>query len=348
MRAVYLSFVLTGALLSFVGSAATSARAQTSPKRFYALVRSHDGFEVKTPDARVVLDYVTIRPTDIGLTAPSACYFHPVETPSGETATNVAPDDHPHHRGIFLGFLDSEFRTPADDQSSGSRQPSGGLFDIHRADFWGWGFFAPRKNRVIQNRDVRLLHADSRKVVFEVHNDWLVEGKKMLEETDHVNVSERDGVYVIDLAYRLAPLYDYVIHKTAFGGFAVEGVKYGDWYYSAPWGKVTLPDPYYSNPETDWPAAPWYDYSVRLKKDGKTVGVAVLDHPLNPPTRWHNTVWMLNPSISSYRPLMIHSGSALILRYRVVVHDGPPPTRLLQRLSEEWETMQGDPFAATP
>lgn len=344
MRAWYLNCATAGALLLSVGCPTRQARAQASPSQSYALVPTQDGFEVRTPDRRVVFDYVTKRPTNIGLTAPSACYFHPIETPSGETVTNVAPDDHPHHRGIFLGFLNSEFHTPADD-SSNSPQPPGGLFDIHRADFWAWGFFAPRDNRVMKNRDVKLLHADSKHLEFAIHNDWLVENQKMMEETDDVSVSERDGVYVLDLAYRLAPLFDYVIQQTAFGGFAVQGIKYGDFYYSAPWGKVTFPDPYYSNPETDWPSEPWYDYTVRLKSDGKTVGVAVLDHPLNPPTRWHNTVWLLNPSISSYRPITIHPGAPLILRYRVVVHDGPPPAQLLQQLSAEWEGMQGDPFA---
>ncbi len=342
MRALYLNLLTAGALL--VSVSFPMERVHASSDRSYALVHSQDGFEVRTPDGREVFDYVTRKPSNIGLTAPSASYFHPVETPSGETVTNVAPDDHPHHRGIFLGFLNSEFHTPVD-PSDAPGLPSG-TFDIHRADFWAWGFFAPRENRVIQNRDVSLLHADSKHAELEIHNDWLVEGKKMLEETDRVNVSERDGVYVIDLAYRLAPIYNYVIWQTAFGGFAVQGMKYGDSYYSAPWGKVAFPAPYYSNPESDWPSEPWYDYTVRLKSDGKTVGVAVLDHPLNPPTRWHNTVWLLNPCISSYRPVTIHPGAPLILRYRVVVHDGPPPTKLLQELSEEWDGMQGNPFGA--
>lgn len=339
MRALYLTLAAAGALLLSVSFPMKQVQAASDGS--YTMVHSQDGFEVKTPDGREVFDYVTIKPTNIGLTSPSACYFHPVESPSGETVTNVAPDDHPHHRGIFLGFLNSEFHTPVDQ----SEDTLPGSFDIHRADFWAWGFFAPRENRVMRNRDVNLLHADSKHAELEIHNDWFVDGKKMLEETDRVNVSERDGVYVIDLVYRLTPLFDYVIHQTAFGGFAVQGMKYGDWYYSAPWGKVSFTPPYYSNPESDWPSEPWYDYTVRLKSDGKTVGVAVLDHPLNPPTRWHNTVWLLNPSISSYRPVTIHPGAPLILRYRVVVHDGPPPTKVLQNLSEEWEGMQGDPFA---
>jgi hypothetical protein len=48
-------------------------------------------------------------------------------TPSGASLTDVAPADHKHHRGIFLAW-----------------------FDMHGkkdADFWGWGQFAPVKDR---------------------------------------------------------------------------------------------------------------------------------------------------------------------------------------------------------
>ena len=65
--------------------------------------------ELKAPDGKVVFEYVTKKPENIGLTSPSAAYFHPVNTPSGETVTNVAPNDHPHHRGIFLAFWTRSF-----------------------------------------------------------------------------------------------------------------------------------------------------------------------------------------------------------------------------------------------
>jgi hypothetical protein len=136
-----------------------------------------------------------------------------------------------------------------------------------------------------------------------------------------------------------------VLPQQSFGGFAVQAQKYGDWYYSAAYGKVTLPPSTYSYPDSNWPSEPWYDYTIRLKSDGKTVGVAVLDHPLNPPTRWQNTVWMLNPCITTFGTTTIHPDAPLVLRYRVVVHDGPPPTDVLQKLSVEWRGMQGNPFA---
>src|SRR5688500_12187441 len=53
------------------------------------------------------------------LTVQSACYFHPFTTPAGMVVTEVAPDDHPHHRGIFFAFVE--------------------MHGEKDADFWGWG-----------------------------------------------------------------------------------------------------------------------------------------------------------------------------------------------------------------
>ena len=333
--------VAVGAAIALLNGFAFSARAYAASA--YTLLPVEYGMQLTTPDGHVVFEYVTKKPENIGLTSPSAAYFDPVNTPSGERVTNVAPNDHPHHRGIFLGFLDSEFRTPADFSNAPPNHPIR-AFSVQRADFWSWGLYAPREGRVIQNRDVKLVSADANQAHLEIHNDWLIEGKKMLDETDEVTVTERDGVYVIDLAYRLAPVVDYVLNQASFGGFAVQAQKYGDFYYSTASGKVNLPNPTYSYPDSNWPSEPWYDYTIRLKSDGKVVGVAVLDHPLNPPTRWQNVVWMVNPCITTFGLTTIHPDTPLILRYRVVVHDGPPPTEVLQKLSVEWRGMQGNPF----
>lgn len=317
---------LTGATILLLPAQSYAASA-------YTLVPEQYGMQLKSPDGRVVFEYVTKKPDNIGLTSPSAAYFNPVNTPSGERVTNVAPDDHPHHRGIFFGFLNSEFHTLSDHSPSSQALRT---FNVQRADYWAWGLYAPREGRVIQNRDLKLTSADDKHAQLEIHNDWLIDGKKMLDETDEVSVAERDGVYVIDLSYRFAPLVEYVLSQTAFGGFVVQAQKYGDSYYSAPYGKTQFRSPHYSNPDLDWPSEAWYDYTIKLKSDGKTVGVAVLDHPSNPPTRWHNVLWMLQPCITTFGTVTIEPDAPLILRYRVVVHDGPTPTDVLQKLSLEW------------
>ena len=307
----------------------------------YTLTPTTEGMQLKTPQGKIVFEYKTKIPAN--LQSPSAAYFDPVNAPSGERVSNAAPDDHPWHRGIFLGILNSEFRTPVDT----SKLPPNhlvGAFNVKRADFWAWGLYAPRDNRIIKNRDIQLINADEKHAELEIRNDWLVDGQKMVEETDNVAVAEVDHVYVIDLTYRIAPVVDFVLSQTAFGGFAFQAQKYGDSYYSNASGKVDLPSPHYSLPDSDWPSEPWYDYCIKLKSDGKLVGVAVLDHPMNPPTRWHNVLWMVNPCITSFGPLTIHPDQPLILRYRVVVHDGVTPTDLLQKLSVEWRGMKKEPF----
>jgi hypothetical protein len=316
-----------GLVLSFRASGASA----------YTLSAVEYGMQLKTPDGRVVFEYMTKKPANIGLTSPSVACFHPVNTPSGERITSIAPDDHPHHRGIFFGWHDSEFREPANFANYGPHAPVRG-FNIRRADFWGWGEYAPREGRVVQNQDVKLVRADANRAEIEIHNDWNVGNRKMLDEVNTVTAFERDGVFVLDLDYRLTPVVDYFIDRASFGGFDVQCRKDGESYYSNAAGKVTLPDPHYSLPELDWPSAPWYDYTIRLAGSGKTLGAAVIDHPRNPPTTWHNSthLWMLNPTITGAGSQTIKGGTTMTLRYRVVTHDGAPPTEVLQKLAAEY------------
>ena len=71
---------------------------------------------------------------------------------------------------------------------------------------------------------------------------------------------------------------------------------------------------------------------------GKTIGVAVVDHPNNPPSTWHNLlpIAMVNPCIVAPGAVELKKATPLVLRYRVVVHDGAEPTELLNRLADEF------------
>ena len=302
----------------------------------YTLAPVTDGVELRTPDGRAVFQYLTRKPENTRLLAASACYFHPLNTPSGERVTDVAPGDHRHHRGVFLAWHSMEFRQKADFSAFGPTGPTRG-FNINRGDFWGWGQFAPTQGRMIKSRDVRLAKVDAKRAVVEILNDWTIDDKKMMDEATSVEVRERDGVYVVDLTYKLTPSEDLLLNHTAFGGFCVRARNDGESYYANARGKVGLPDPHYSVPELNWPAGNWYDYTIKLAS-GTTVGAAVVDHPKNPPATWHNPryVWMINPSIVAQGPVTVKEGAPLTLRYRVVVHDGATPTALLDTLAKEW------------
>jgi hypothetical protein len=141
----------------------------------------------------------------------------------------------------------------------------------------------------------------------------------------------------MDLDYQLTPGCDLVLCHTAFGGFCVRARNDGESWYSNPEGAVTLPDPHYSVPELNWPASDWSAYAIKLTS-GKTLGVALLDHPANPPATWHNPryVWMVNPCIVAGKPVMLDARQPFHLRYRLVIHDGPTPIELVKELNREW------------
>jgi hypothetical protein len=283
----------------------------------YRLDKTANGKELKTPDGRTVFQYMTRKPPGTNLSANSTCCLFPVNTPQGIRAVDFAPGDHRHHRGIFLAWHAMEF----DD----------------RADFWGWGEMAPTDGCKIVNRGVELVVAKPESARLEIANRWLIKNRAVLEEHLSINVQEQQNTFVIDMHFRLKPETDLTIERTAFGGFCVKSRQDGKRLFFNPEGEVKLPPPHHLKPDTDWPSSPWYDYKIVLD-EGQTLGVAVIDHPDNPKTTWHNltSIAMINPCIVAPEPVILKKGATLFLRYRVVVHDGPSPHRLLQSLAAEW------------
>ena len=283
----------------------------------YSLRKSEVGYVVETPDGRTVFQYMTVKPEGSRLTANSTCCFYPVMTPGGTRVVDFAPDDHPHHRGIFLAW----YSMLADDET-------------RAGDFWGWGKFAPTKGRVISNDKVTLLRSDTFGATLAIHNSWMAGKTRMLTEELSVVVAREGDAYVIDLHFHLVPDYDLVLGRAAFSGFNVKSRK-SKGAYSDPGGRVTHAAPHYLKPETGWPSRPWYDYSFVLQ-DGKAAGVTVIDHKDNPRTSWHNLlpIAMLNPCIVTFQDVKLPAGKPLDLRYRLLVHDGPVDAQLAGKAAE--------------
>ena len=337
MQGRYLVFVVIILCFPLLTSSCSHSRGLVvnSTNGTFKLVRDPHGMILKAPDGRTVLRYMTKKPAKTNLAANSTCCFHPLYTPSGTRLTDLAPGDHHHHRGVFLAWHTMEFREKADFSSFGPTGPTYG-WNISRGDFWGWGEFAPTQGRVIRNNGIKLIKSDSKYAELEISNAWIINEKMMMNEVTSAKVREQDAVYIIDLDYRLTPLADLVLNHTAFGGFCVRARNDGNSYYAKADGKVELPDPHYSVPKLNWPAANWYDYTITLKK-GKTIGMAVIDHPDNPPATWHNPryVWMVNPCIVANGPVGVKMAQTLNLRYRLVIHDGPMPIDLIEQLSAQ-------------
>jgi len=276
------------------------------------------GQTLRTPDGRTVFRYLTEKPPESNLAANSACCLYPLNTPAGVRVVDLAPGDHRHHRGVFLAWHSMTFGET-------------------RADFWGWGAHTPTEDRVIRNRSLQLESGDAQQAVVAVRNDWFIGDRVVLEEALRIIVRERAQAYVIDLDFTLTPRVGVTLDRSAFGGFCVKGRQDGQGAFYGPQGRITLPAPHHLKPESDWPAAAWYNYTIQLDQ-GPTVGVAVFDHPGNPPTLWHNIagIAMTNPCIVAPAAVEWDADQPQRLRYRLVVHDGPPPFDLLAALGGTW------------
>ncbi|MBC19240.1 MAG: hypothetical protein CMJ74_03125 [Planctomycetaceae bacterium] len=272
----------------------------------FRLEQSDHGKKLVTPDGRTVFQYMTQKPEVTNLSANSTCCLYPLLTPKGVRVVDLAPGDHRHHRGVFLAWHAMEF--------------------ADRADFWGWGAMAPTNKRKITNREIRLLKSNSQYGTLLIRNDWEIDSRKVVDEQLTITTREKNSIYLIDLEYLLTPTENMTLDESAFGGFCVKSRQDGKRAFFGPQGEVQRPKPHHLKPDTDWPNAPFYDFTFTLN-DGTTAGVSVVNSSGNPPTRWHNliSIAMINPCIVTEGPVTIAKDQTLRLKYRLIVHDGQRP-----------------------
>ena len=257
-------------------------------------------------DGQPILEYVT-DVTGSGLATTHAGFIHPLFTPAGKIVTELAPADHPHHRGVFLAWYAMH-----------------GAVD---ADFWGWGAHAPVAGRRIVNRSAARC-ADG----LTVHNDWLAEAAVVLQENTRITARVEAATFIVGLHYRLTPACDLRLARSAFGGFCIRLNAAGPIEFLTETGPVALPEPHYLTPESAWPDARWYAAHLG------DCGVVVLNHPGNPPAGWFNnaTLRMLNPCVTAPGELRWAADQTCDLRYRLVAYDGPCPTARIPSLAGAW------------
>lgn len=224
---------------------------------------------------------------------------------------------------MFLAWHAMEFRTP---------EPA-------RADFWGWGRYAPTAGRVITNRDLHLVSADASSAVVAIENDWSIDGTRVLVERTTARWHGAADANTLDLTFVLTPDVEGTIDRQAFGGFCARARNDGESWLSNAAGRVELPNSNAGNPDLNWPAADWYAYSI-TPAGGRTIGWAVIDHPSNRTASWHEprSVHFLQPAIMAQAPVPLAKGQPLTLRYRVALFDGDVPATLLGKLADEWRS----------
>ncbi len=257
--------------------------------------------------------------------------FLPVRSPSGIVVTRGYPllaiegekPDHPHHVGLFFTFG-----------------------NVNGNDFWGHTRPSPQVKHV----EVSGIKGGASNGKLSTINHWIgKDGQIVLEETrDMVFISGEDE-NVIDFAIELTAMESQVEFKdTKEGMFAIR---------VAEWLRESGPEATgrYLNSESDeketnvWgKRARW----VRLEgiKDGKVVGIAILNHPssVNYPTYWHARKYGLfsanplgqydfekkrDPKNAKAFNLILEKGQGALFGFRFIVYEGP---RSAEQIEEQF------------
>ena len=99
--------------VAVAGLAATTAQGADllAQAGSYTLVDDSLGKILKTPDGRVVFEYMTKKPSHTRMNANSVCCFYPLNTPSGQNVV-IFGIGHAHYRGLFFAWhtIDSHER----------------------------------------------------------------------------------------------------------------------------------------------------------------------------------------------------------------------------------------------
>ncbi len=222
----------------------------------------------------------------------------PIQPQPGET------NDHIHQRGLWFTHG-----------------------DVNGTMFWsqeaGTGEIRHREFTKLEDGDIGTIAT---------RNDWFdPKGKKVCEDERVFRFSNDGDVRIIDTETKfIASDGDVKFGDDKEGSF---GLRLADSMRSQanPPGKIITSEG--ATNESAWGRpANWVDYHGPV--DGKTVGVAILDHPSNHghPVRWHVRPYGLfaaNPfSQKAYDPsqsaaeTVIPAGKSLTFKYRVVIHPG--------------------------
>lgn len=242
-----------------------------------------------------------------------ACYFHPLWAPGGEIITGDFHPNHLHHRGLWFAWVKAK------------------AGDID-ANFWE---IQQGRGKMV-NRDIA--HAAGPAFArLTARNDWTSKGKVLIRETMAARVyAVPGGLRVFDLSSRQEAVEaDVTLGKIHYGGLGFRGRDEWD-------GKKATLDVLTSEGKVrkngNATNARWVDYTGPLGENGWG-GILVIEHPSNPRypnrVRIHPSMCFFSTTLCQTKPYSIRKGEPLVLRYRLVLHDGRPDRALAERLAAD-------------
>jgi hypothetical protein len=279
-------------------------------------------------------------------------YLYPVLAPNGVAVTRAWPvetglpgeatTDHVHQKSVWFCHGDVIPEGVPLKVKSANKGDQGVDFWSEAKDKDG----SPRHGKIVCVKVGQPERHAKDHASVETVNEWLTpDGVKIMDEVRTIHFTDTaDGrLFAFDITLK-ATVCPIAFGDTKEGSFGIrvhDGLrpseKTGATVTTAE-GKRVTPPAFDTPPMPIWgkPAA-WIDYSGTL--DGKAVGVAVFDHPKNPPASWHVRAYGLNaanpfgrarsgfPSQKDKDDLLkIAKGGELKLKYAVYAHTGDAKT----------------------
>ena len=274
-----------------------------------------DGFAVEKTKAGVTVKYDGKLFTRYVIGQSNKPFLWPVIGPSGDEVTRAFPlekregerHDHPHHRSVWFGHQGTAGFDTWHEPASGRRTNLGST--VHR-EF------------------VKVKGGDTAVIV--TRNDYVGDGKKLLADERTHEFRVENGHRIIDVTIKFTAEHgDCKLSDQKDSGFSVRVATSMD-VDSKKGGRVInsngIPD------KAAWcERAEWVDYHGPV--NGKTVGVAILNHPssFRHPTPWHvRTYGLFTANPFGLRSLgqgkdssfTLKKGESITLRHRVIFHLG--------------------------
>ena len=245
-------------------------------------------------------------------------YLHPLYSLTGDTLTEEFPPDHPYHRGIFWAW----HQLYIDNKKVGD----GWVLDSISQEV------AKAESGVQKSLAQLALDVDWKSSVWQ-------NGKPFVHEHTLISVHPvENGLRKIDFEITLLALAPNVSiggseDEKGYGGFCTRIRLPADLVFTSAKGQVI--------PQTlQIIAGPWMDFSGTFEKNSLKSGISILCHPETPnyPAPWilRQVTSMQNVVFPGRERLELRIDKPVVLKYRLIVHNGGPGDVDLARLQDEY------------
>jgi Family of unknown function (DUF6807) len=245
-------------------------------------------------------------------------YAFPLYTPKGFAVTSEAPADHPHHNSLWIASDHVHCMMPAADDRFEEYTYNFYVNDTFQGRAPGRIVMTDAKGEAIGSGRYRL----SQSLEWRGPVEWAApEGRVAATETRLLDIGVEPGLYVIDVTSRLAAAeWDLHIGPTRHSYF---NVRVAESMAVTSGGRVIDDRRREGGAAITGSEAKWIDYSGPVG-GGHWAGVAVCPNPADhADITWFVTDWGV-VTVGPFRQTRreIPRGETMVLRYRVLVHDG--------------------------